>query len=50
LLEHGMLDAIVDRREMRAYLIKLLSFMVNSDIAHETVIDMGSRQRPSLYP
>jgi len=26
LMEHGMLDAIVDRREMRAYLIKALSF------------------------
>ena len=27
LLEHGMLDAIVDRREMRATLINLLNFM-----------------------
>ena len=26
LMEHGMLDAIVDRREMRAYLIKALNF------------------------
>lgn len=31
LLEHGMLDAIVDRREMRAYIIKLLNFMMNPD-------------------
>jgi acetyl-CoA carboxylase carboxyl transferase subunit beta len=34
LLEHGMLDAIVDRRELREYCIKLLSFMMNPDI-HE---------------
>ncbi len=31
LLEHGMLDAIVDRREMRAYIIKVLKFMMNPD-------------------
>jgi acetyl-CoA carboxylase carboxyl transferase subunit beta len=35
LLEHGMLDAIVDRREMRGYIIKLLSFMVNPEIQLE---------------
>ena len=29
LLEHGMVDAVVDRRELRALLIKLLAFMVN---------------------
>ena len=34
LLEHGMLDAIVDRREIREYVIKLLSFMMNPEI-HE---------------
>ncbi|HEV2881187.1 MAG TPA: acetyl-CoA carboxylase, carboxyltransferase subunit beta [Pyrinomonadaceae bacterium] len=32
LLEHGMLDAVVDRREMRAFIIKLLDFMVNPEI------------------
>jgi acetyl-CoA carboxylase carboxyl transferase subunit beta len=32
LLAHGMLDMIVDRREMRATLIKLLDFMMNSEI------------------
>ena len=32
LLEHGMIDSVVDRREMREYLIKLLSFMVNPEI------------------
>jgi acetyl-CoA carboxylase carboxyl transferase subunit beta len=40
LLDHGMLDAIVDRREIRAYLIKLLGFMVNPEIQQkrETLI------------
>lgn len=33
LLEHGMLDAIVDRREIRAFVIKVLNFMVNPEIA-----------------
>ena len=35
LLEHGMLDAIVDRREVRNYIIKLLSFMMNPEIYGE---------------
>lgn len=32
LLEHGMLDMIVDRREMRETIIRLLDFMMNKDI------------------
>jgi acetyl-CoA carboxylase carboxyl transferase subunit beta len=32
LLDHGMLDAVVDRREMRALIIKMLDFMVNPEI------------------
>jgi acetyl-CoA carboxylase carboxyl transferase subunit beta len=32
LLEHGMIDNIVDRREMRDAIIKLLDFMMNPDI------------------
>ncbi len=32
LLEHGMLDAIVDRREVRNFVIKLLNFMMNPEI------------------
>ncbi len=32
LLEHGMLDAIVDRREMREFIIKALKFMYNPDV------------------
>jgi acetyl-CoA carboxylase carboxyl transferase subunit beta len=39
LLEHGMVDAIVDRRELRDYLIKLLNFMLNPEIPSET--EMG---------
>jgi acetyl-CoA carboxylase carboxyl transferase subunit beta len=36
LLEHGMLDAIVDRRELRPYIIKALGFMMNPDITRES--------------
>jgi len=32
LLEHGMLDSIVDRREMRDFIIKALNFMMNPEI------------------
>ena len=32
LLEHGMIDMVVDRREMRATLIRLLDFMMNEEI------------------
>jgi acetyl-CoA carboxylase carboxyl transferase subunit beta len=35
LLEHGMLDAIVDRREVRDYIIQLLNFMMNPEINAE---------------
>ena len=35
LLDHGMLDAIVDRREMRAFIIKSLDFMMNPDLTRE---------------
>lgn len=38
LLEHGMLDAIVDRREVRDYIIKLLTFTMNPEI-YEPVIE-----------
>jgi acetyl-CoA carboxylase carboxyl transferase subunit beta len=39
LLEHGMVDAIVDRREMKDYLAKLLNFMMNPEISNES--EMG---------
>jgi acetyl-CoA carboxylase carboxyl transferase subunit beta len=40
LLDHGMLDAIVDRREMRDYIIKLLNFMMNPDLNREPETEM----------
>jgi acetyl-CoA carboxylase carboxyl transferase subunit beta len=35
LLDHGMIDAIIDRRHMRDYIIKLLNFMVNPELHRE---------------
>src|SRR3712207_5634691 len=32
LLEHGMIDAVVDRREMRDTLIRLLRFLYNPEV------------------
>ncbi len=32
LLEHGMLDMVVDRREMRTTIVRLLDFMMNAEI------------------
>jgi acetyl-CoA carboxylase carboxyl transferase subunit beta len=39
LLDHGMIDAIVDRRESRDYIIKLLNFMLNPEINAASEID-----------
>ncbi|PYS57633.1 MAG: acetyl-CoA carboxylase carboxyl transferase subunit beta [Acidobacteria bacterium] len=36
LLEHGMIDAIIDRREMRPFIVKSLDFMMNPDITRES--------------
>ena len=36
LLEHGMIDAIIDRREMRPFIVKSLNFMMNPDITRES--------------
>lgn len=33
LLQHGMIDSVVDRREMRDFLIKTLNFMLNPEIS-----------------
>ncbi len=49
LLEHGMLDAIVDRREVRDYIIQLLNFMMNPEITGEvetssTLVGSASRK------
>src|SRR5467141_2354568 len=39
LLEHGMLDAIVDRRELRDFIIKALNFMLNPEITGASEMD-----------
>jgi acetyl-CoA carboxylase carboxyl transferase subunit beta len=36
LLAHGMIDAILDRREMRPFLIKSLDFMMNPDLGDKS--------------
>ena len=43
LLDHGMIDAIVDRREMRDYIAKLLNFMMNPEIHGESDIERARR-------
>jgi acetyl-CoA carboxylase carboxyl transferase subunit beta len=43
LLDHGMIDAIVDRRELRAYVIKVLNFMMNPEIHGESDIERGRK-------
>jgi acetyl-CoA carboxylase carboxyl transferase subunit beta len=44
LLQHGMLDAIVDRRETRDFIIKMLSFMMNPEI-HAENLPQGASAR-----
>jgi acetyl-CoA carboxylase carboxyl transferase subunit beta len=39
LLDHGMVDAIVDRREIRDYIVKLLNFMLNPEISSQSAIE-----------
>ena len=41
LLSHGMIDAIVDRREMRDYIIKALNFMMNPDITNASTAQLS---------
>jgi len=43
LLDHGMIDAIVDRRELRDYIGKLLNFMMNPEIHGESDIERARR-------
>ncbi len=38
LLDHGMIDAIIDRRELRAFIIKALDFMMNPDISEKSQV------------
>jgi acetyl-CoA carboxylase carboxyl transferase subunit beta len=44
LLEHGMIDDIVDRRELRAHITKLLNFMMNPEIHGESDIERTRRR------
>jgi acetyl-CoA carboxylase carboxyl transferase subunit beta len=39
LLDHGMIDAIVDRREIHDYIVRLLGFMMNPEIHGEPEIE-----------
>jgi acetyl-CoA carboxylase carboxyl transferase subunit beta len=43
LLDHGMIDDIVDRRELRDYIAKLLNFMMNPEIHGESDIERARR-------
>ncbi len=43
LLDHGMIDAIVDRRELRSYIKRLLNFMMNPEIHGESDIERARR-------
>jgi acetyl-CoA carboxylase carboxyl transferase subunit beta len=49
LLEHGMIDAIVDRRELRDYVIKALNFMMNPEIHGESDIERARRSAQSRH-
>jgi acetyl-CoA carboxylase carboxyl transferase subunit beta len=44
LLEHGMIDGIVDRRELRDHIIKVLNFMMNPEIHGESDIERARRR------
>ncbi len=43
LLDHGMIDDIVDRRELHGYISKLLAFMMNPEIHGESDIERTRR-------
>jgi acetyl-CoA carboxylase carboxyl transferase subunit beta len=43
LLDHGMIDEIVDRRELRSYITRLLNFMMNPEIHGESDIERARR-------
>ncbi|HEY0323510.1 MAG TPA: acetyl-CoA carboxylase, carboxyltransferase subunit beta [Pyrinomonadaceae bacterium] len=47
LLDHGMVDDIIDRREMRDYIIKLLNFMMNPDLNREPETEISLRASKS---
>jgi acetyl-CoA carboxylase carboxyl transferase subunit beta len=45
LLDHGMLDEIVDRREIRDFIIHTLNFMMNPEIRSELEMEKAQRAR-----
>jgi acetyl-CoA carboxylase carboxyl transferase subunit beta len=47
LLDHGMVDDIIDRRELRNQIIKLLNFMMNPEIHGESDIERARRRAVS---
>ena len=47
LLDHGMIDDIVDRRELRNHIIRLLNFMMNPEIHGESDIERARRRATS---
>jgi acetyl-CoA carboxylase carboxyl transferase subunit beta len=47
LLDHGMIDGIVDRRELRNHVIKLLNFMMNPEIHGQSDIERARRRAAS---
>jgi acetyl-CoA carboxylase carboxyl transferase subunit beta len=47
LLDHGMIDEIVDRRELRNQIIKLLNFMMNPEIHGESDMERARRRAAS---
>ena len=47
LLDHGMVDAIVDRRELRNQIVILLNFMMNPEIHGESDIERARRRAAS---
>ena len=48
LLEHGMLDLVVDRREMKATLARALRFMRTEPASANRAVTAGSELRPAL--
>src|SRR5256714_2045260 len=47
LLDHGMIDGIVDRRELRTQIVTLLNFMMNPEIHGESDIERARRRAAS---
>ena len=51
LVEHGMLDAVVDRRQMRETIIKLLRFLYNPDIVRPDIpVELREQHELPTHP